>query len=137
MNITFSATFVETDAQTANRHLYTARDFYRYLQFTQPAFRPPTANSLISIGAGSRALVVFGAVDVRTVVERAVSAPNRTAAALVEEMPVKAGKGAVLRALVLHKERALLRAELLQVTGVQRSTLTLRSWTGIVSRGSG
>lgn len=71
--------------------------------------------SLISFGADPRGLVILGAVDVRAVVEGAVAAADGPAPALVDKVPVEAGVGPVLSALVLHEERALLRAELLQV----------------------
>lgn len=71
--------------------------------------------TLISLGADSRGLVVLGAVDVGAVVEGAVAAADGPAPALVHKVPVEAGVGPVLSALVLHEERALLRAELLQV----------------------
>lgn len=71
--------------------------------------------SLISFGADARGLVILGAVDVGAVVEGAVAAADGPAPALVDKVPVEAGVGPVLGALVLHEERALLRAELLQV----------------------
>lgn len=71
--------------------------------------------SLISFGADSCGLVILGAVDVGAVVEGAVAAADGPAPALVDKVPVEAGVGPVLSALVLHEERALLRAELLQV----------------------
>lgn len=71
--------------------------------------------SLISFRADSRGLVILGAVNVRAVVEGAVAAADGPAPALVDKVPVEAGVGPVLSALVLHEERALLRAELLQV----------------------
>ena len=73
-------------------------------------------HSLVSIGADACGLVVFGAVDVRAVVEGPVSPPDGSPPALVEKMPVKARKGSVLRTLVLEEQRALLRPELLQVS---------------------
>lgn len=71
--------------------------------------------SLISFGADSRGLVILGAVDVGAVVEGAVAAADGPAPALVDKVPVEAGVGPVLSALVLHEQRALLRAEFLQV----------------------
>lgn len=73
-------------------------------------------NLLVSIGADACGLVVLGAVHVWTVIEGAVSPPDRSPAPLVEEMPVEARKGSVLRALVLKEQRALLCPELLQIS---------------------
>lgn len=82
----------------------------------------PTAadNLLVSIGTDAGGLVVLGAVHVGTVIESAVSPPDGSSPPLVEEMPVEARKGSMLRALVLKEERALLCPELLQIsaTGV-------------------
>lgn len=72
-------------------------------------------HSLVALRAEPRGLVVLGAVDVGAVVEGAVAAAHGAAAALVHEVPVEAGVGPVLRAFVLHEERALLGAEFLQV----------------------
>lgn len=58
---------------------------------------------------------ILGAVDVGAVVEGAVPTADGPAASLVHEMPVEAGVGPMLSTFVLHKERALLSAEFLQV----------------------
>lgn len=71
--------------------------------------------ALVALRAEARGLVVLGAVDVGAVVEGAVPPADGAAAALVHEVPVEAGVGPVLCAFVLHEERALLCAELLQV----------------------
>lgn len=78
-----------------------------------PEGRP--GHSLVALRAEARGLVILGAVDVGAVVERAVPAADGPAAPLVHEVPVEAGVGPVLCAFVLHEERALLRAEFLQV----------------------
>ncbi len=72
-------------------------------------------HSLVSVRADARGLVVLGAVRVGGVVERAVPAPGRATTALVLEVPVEASEGAVLLALVLQEQRALVHAELLQI----------------------
>lgn len=71
--------------------------------------------ALVALRAQACGLVVLGAIDVGAVVERAVPTTDGPAASLVHKVPVEAGVGPVLRAFVLHEERALLRAELLQV----------------------
>lgn len=68
---------------------------------------------LISIGANACSLVVLRAVHVRAVVKGSVSPSNGSPTSLVEKMPMKAGKGSVLSALVLEEQRALLCPELL------------------------
>lgn len=72
-------------------------------------------HSLVALRAEACGLVVLGAVDVGAVVERAVPTADGPAAALVHKVPVEAGVGAMLRAFVLYKQRALLRAEFLQI----------------------
>lgn len=72
--------------------------------------------SLISFWADSCGLVILGTVNVRAVVKCTIPAADRSATTLVDKVPVEASVGPVLSALVLHEERALLRAELLQVT---------------------
>lgn len=96
----------------------------------------------VAVGADAGVLVVVRAVDVGAVVEGAVAAADGAAAALVgkvpagggrwmggmrkwrgEEgkgMPVEAGVGAVLLALVLLEERTRLYAELLEVPGTRQ-----------------
>lgn len=74
--------------------------------------------ALVALRAEACSLVVLGTVDVRTVVEGAVPTANGPAAPLVHKVPVEAGVGPVLRAFVLHKQRALLCTELLQVQSV-------------------
>lgn len=71
--------------------------------------------ALVALRAEACSLVVLGAVDVRAVIEGAVPTADGPAAPLVHEVPVEAGVGPMLRAFVLHKEWALLRAEFFQV----------------------
>lgn len=73
-------------------------------------------HSLISIWTGARPLVVFGAVDVRAVVEGPVPSADGSAAPLVQEVPVETGEGSVLSTFVLDEQGALLRSELFQVS---------------------
>lgn len=77
---------------------------------------------LISIRANACGLVVLGAVHVGAVVKSPVSPPYGSPPPLVEEMPIEARKGSVLRALVLEEQRALLCPELLQVSEKTTST---------------
>lgn len=79
-------------------------------------------NSLVSVVAHSRRLVVLGAIVVRAVVERSVPLPHRSAAPLVVEVPVKASEGAMLRALVLQKRGALFHSELLEIPAKAKET---------------
>lgn len=71
---------------------------------------------LVSVGAGACDLVVLGAVNIRAVVKCAVPLANRPSPSLVQEVPVEAGEGPMLGAFVLHKQRTLLRPELLQIS---------------------
>lgn len=72
-------------------------------------------HSLVRIRAGACALVVFGTVDVWAVVEGSVPPADGSAAPLVQEVPMEAGKGSVLGTLVLHEQRTLFCPELLQI----------------------
>ena len=63
--------------------------------------RTACGHLLIAIGTDARSLVIFGAVVVGTVVERAVSLADRSPASLVHEMPVEAHKRTMLVAFVL------------------------------------
>lgn len=83
---------------------------------TRGADQPPKPDSLVSIRAEACGLVVLGAVDVGAVVEGSVSSSDGSPPTLVEEMPIEAREGSVLRALVLEEQRALLCPELLQVS---------------------
>ena len=79
--------------------------------------------SLVSVGADASGLVILLAVDVGTVVESAVAPAHWPPALLVLEVPVEAGEGAVLLALVLQEQRALLHAELFQIPATNRTQL--------------
>ena len=70
---------------------------------------------LISVRADARVLIVEGAVDVRAVVEGAVPPLDGSPPSLVHEVPVEAGEGAMLVALVLKECLTLLHTKLLQV----------------------
>lgn len=85
--------------------------------------KPPKApvHSLVSVGTGARPLVVSGAVHVWAVVEGSVPSADGSAAPLVQEVPVETGKGTMLRTFMLHKQRALLRPELLQISEDRRT----------------
>lgn len=72
--------------------------------------------SLVSIRTDARRLVVFRAVVVRTVVERAIVFAHWSATPLVHEVPVEAYERPVLIALMLQERLALLDAKLLQVS---------------------
>lgn len=76
---------------------------------------------LISFWADSRGLVILGTVNVRAVVKRPIPTADGSATTLVDKVPMEASVGPVLSALVLHEERALLRAELLQVTADRKA----------------
>lgn len=71
---------------------------------------------LVSVGAGPCALIVFDAVNIGAVVKRAVPLADGPSPSLVQEVPVEAGERTMLGALVLHKQRTLLRPELLQIS---------------------
>ena len=97
---------------------------------------------LFALVADAGGLVVLGAVDVCAVGEGAVVAAVRPAPPLVLEVPVEAGEGAVLLALVLQEQRALLHAKLLQVSAMRNrreredeSVLKQRGEEGLLTRG--
>lgn len=70
---------------------------------------------LVSVGTEAGGLVVFGAVDVGAVVERAVPPAERPPTSLVLEMPMETSEGPMLLTLVLQKQRALLHSELFEI----------------------
>lgn len=85
--------------------------------------------SLVSVWTGARALIIFGTVNIWAVVEGAIPSADGSAAPLVQEVPVEAGEGPVLRAFMLNEERALLRPKLLQISAAER-----HKHSGIASR---
>ena len=70
---------------------------------------------LIPIGTDACVLIVEGAVDVRAIVEGAVPPLDGSPPPLVHEVPVEAGEGAMLVALVLEECLTLLHTKFLQV----------------------
>lgn len=76
---------------------------------------------LVSFWADSCGLIILGTVNVRAVVKCPIPTADRSATALVDKVPMEASVGPVLSALVLHEERALLCAELLQVTADRKA----------------
>ena len=71
--------------------------------------------SLVSMRAESCGLVILLTVDICRVVECLVPPPHGAPPLLVLEVPVEAGEGSVLLALVLQVQGSLLHSELLQV----------------------
>lgn len=71
---------------------------------------------LISIGAGTGSLVIFGAIEIGAVVEGPVPSADGSSPALVQKVPVETGKRPVLCTFVLHEQGALLSSELLQIS---------------------
>lgn len=61
------------------------------------------SNLLISFWTDPCGLIVFGAVNIRTVVKGAIPAADRAAATLVDKVPVEACIGPVLSTFVLYK----------------------------------
>lgn len=87
-------------------------------------------HSLISFGTGARPLIVFGAVNVRAVVEGPVPSADGSAAPLVQEVPVETGERSVLCTFMLDEQGALLRSELFQVSEEEADRETSSSpWT--------
>ena len=74
-------------------------------------------DSLVSVWANPRVLVVQAAVDVGAVVEGAVASLDGASPPLVHEVPVEAGEGTVLVALVLEKGLALLYTKFFEIPG--------------------
>lgn len=103
-----------------------------------PSIRPPLRNLLVAVRTDAGGLVVLGAIIVRAVVEGAVPLPHRPPPPLVHEVPVEARERPMLGALALHEQRALLHAELLQVSAMGVHVIPLRSRPGddprVVSR---
>jgi hypothetical protein len=87
-------------------------------------FKQKNDDLLVSIGTDARRLVILLAVDVRTVIKGAISPPHRAAPLLILEVPIEAGEGAMLLALVLQKQRALLHPELLQIPATEQCSMT-------------
>lgn len=71
---------------------------------------------LISIGAGTGSLVIFGAIQIGAVVEGPVPSADGSSPALVQKVPVETGKRPVLCTFVLHEQGTLLSSELLQIS---------------------
>lgn len=71
---------------------------------------------LVSIGTGTSSLVIFGAIEIRTVVEGPISSANGSPPSLVQKVPVETGERPVLCTFMLHEQRALLSSELLQIS---------------------
>lgn len=109
---------------TANtRHLMHMGHVKHFLQWLSSKRHPHTtsdqnigAHLLITIGANARRLVVFGAIVVGTVVERAVPLPDRSPAPLIHEMPVEANERPMLVAFVLQKGGTLFHSEFFQIS---------------------
>lgn len=77
-------------------------------------------HSLISIRAGACSLIIFGTVNIWTVVKGPVPSADGSAAPLVQEVPVETGKRPVLCTFMLYEQGALLSSELLQISGEER-----------------
>lgn len=84
---------------------------------------------LISVLTEPGGLVVLGAVDVGAVVEGAIPSTDGTSSSLVLEMPVEAGEGSVLLALVLKKEGTLFDSKFFQVSEKEKRRLITRWFT--------
>ena len=78
---------------------------------------------LVSVLTEPGGLVVLGAVDVGAVVEGSIPSTDRTSPALVLEVPVEAGEGSVLLALVLKKEGTLFNSKFFQVSEKEKGDL--------------
>ena len=77
---------------------------------------------LVTVRAHSRVLVVYIAINVRTVIKRTIPAFDRTTSSLVHEVPIKTSKGAMLVALMLEECLTLLSPEFLQVTVTEQQS---------------
>ena len=66
----------------------------------------------VTVWAVPWCLVILGTIDIGRIVESAILLPDRPPAFLVLKVPVEAGEGAVLLALVLQKQWALIHAKL-------------------------
>jgi len=72
--------------------------------------------ALVSVSAtNSRRLVVFGAVDISTVMKGAILSSNRSTSPLILKMPMKTGERAMLLTLVLQKQRTLVHAKFFEI----------------------
>ena len=72
--------------------------------------------SLVSIRTDSCRLVIFATVNIRAVVKRSATTPDRSSSPLVHKMPVKTCEWSVLVAFVLQKQWTLLGPKLLQIS---------------------
>ena len=75
--------------------------------------------TVVVVGTHARLFVIFLAVDVRIVVERAVASSNRSTTSLILKVPVEARVGSMLSAFVLQEERTLIDAKAIQLSVVR------------------
>ena len=76
-------------------------------------------NLLVAVVTNSRRLVVFGAVDIGTVMKGAILSSHWTTSPLILKMPMKTGERAMLLTLVLQKQRALVHAKFFEIPKIQ------------------
>ena len=76
-------------------------------------------NLLVAVVTNSRRLVVFGAVDIGTVMKGAIWSSHWTTSPLILKMPMKTGERAMLLTLVLQKQRALVHAKFFEIPKIQ------------------
>jgi len=75
------------------------------------------SNRPVTLWTRASRLIIFDAVNVWAVVERSISFPHWTATSLVQIVPVKTSKWAMVRTSTLKKVWTLLCPKLLEVSG--------------------
>ena len=70
---------------------------------------------LVSFTAKARGFVIFGTIDISTVIESTIAPSNWSTASLVLKMPMKTGERSMLLTLMLQKERTLIHTKLFEI----------------------
>ena len=70
---------------------------------------------LVSVWANSRRFIIFGTIDISTVIESTVSSSNWSATSLILKMPMKTGKRSMLLTLMLQKQWTLVHTKLFEI----------------------
>jgi len=77
--------------------------------------RPVKIGALVSFTAKARGFVIFGTIDISTVIESTITPSNWSTASLVLKMPMKTGERSMLLTLMLQKERTLIHTKLFEI----------------------
>ena len=78
-------------------------------------FKKNKIDLLVSFTAKARGFVVFGTIDISTVIESTITPSNWSTASLVLKMPMKTGERSMLLTLMLQKKRTLIHTKLFEI----------------------